>query len=154
MVRSSWPANALTGALQAPIPQPIEIWDTTLREGEQTPGVAYSLEEKLEIARVLDRIGVHGLAAGFPAVSEYERTCVREILALGLGIERIAGMSRLDRRDVDLVLETGLRWIGLFTSPSDWHLRDKLKTTESAVLARIADVVPYAVECGLQVIFG
>ena len=59
------PANVLTAQFAVSISQPIQIWDTTLRDGEQTPGVAFTLDEKIAIARGLDAVGVFGTSAGF-----------------------------------------------------------------------------------------
>jgi len=65
-------------------PLHIEICDVTLRDGEQTPGVSFTCEEKVRIAEVLDRIGVEVIEAGFPATSSYEKRCVSSVAAQGL----------------------------------------------------------------------
>lgn len=150
------PANGdvLTKLFMPKIERPLSIIDNSLRDGEQAPGVSYTVEEKLQIARLLDAVGVHGMSVGFPAVSEQERECVRQILGAGLSIERMTALSRLKRRDVDSVAELGLKWISLFVATSDTHLTDKLRMTEAEALAGMEEVVPYAVSQGLNVMFG
>ena len=66
------------------------VYDSTLRDGEQTPGVAFSLEQKIAIARMLDEAHVHQIEAGFPAVSESEVRTIKEITSLGLDADILA----------------------------------------------------------------
>ena len=77
----------------------IEICDVTLRDGEQTPGVSFSCKEKVEIASLLDEIGIEMIEAGFPAVSENEKHCVKTIANLGLDA-RISGFCRAKKPDI------------------------------------------------------
>ena len=146
------PANVLTAAFQSEILQPIQLWDQTLRDGEQTPNIAFSQQEKLQLARTLDQLGVFGMNVGYPMVSAYEAETVREIVKLKLRA-KLAVTSRLMRDDVDAAASTGVDWVFCFTSLSDWHIRDKLKTTEAELLAKVKDVVPYGIERKLQVSF-
>ena len=81
-------------------PGDIEICDVTLRDGEQTPGVAFSTQEKIAIARKLDSIGVDVIEAGFPVVSAAEEATVREIAHLGLDA-KICCLARSVARDID-----------------------------------------------------
>jgi 2-isopropylmalate synthase len=62
----------------------VTVFDTTLRDGEQTPGIAFTVEQKIEIARQLSQIGVHAIEAGFPASSKAEKETVTAIKSLGL----------------------------------------------------------------------
>src|SRR5690554_2807710 len=78
----------------------ITVFDTTLRDGEQTPGISFAREEKLGIAEHLSDIGVHTIEAGFPASSDAERDIVTAIKKLGLGAE-ICGLARSLPADVD-----------------------------------------------------
>ena len=71
----------------------IRIFDTTLRDGEQTPGVSLTLDDKIEIAKQLSLLGVDAIEAGFPASSEGEKKVVKEIVQAGLKTE-ICGLSR------------------------------------------------------------
>ena len=74
-------------------PWHVEICDVTLRDGEQTPGVSFTREEKMDIASWLDRIGIDVIEAGFPVVSPYEKQCVAAIANQGLDA-RICGFAR------------------------------------------------------------
>ena len=79
-------------------PWHVEICDVTLRDGEQTPGVSFTLEEKQDIARRLDAIGIEVIEAGFPIVSIHEKEIVRSISRMGLDA-KICGLSRACRED-------------------------------------------------------
>ncbi|HPX78414.1 MAG TPA: 2-isopropylmalate synthase, partial [Methanobacterium sp.] len=75
------------------LPERVRIFDTTLRDGEQTPGVALTVDEKIRIAKRLDNLGVDTMEVGFPASSEGERKAAREIVELGLDAH-ICGLAR------------------------------------------------------------
>src|SRR5579883_687220 len=81
----------------------IRIFDTTLRDGEQTPGVSFTVEAKVEIAKALERLGVDAIEAGFPIVSEGELEAVRKINRLGLSSE-IYALSRVNKKDIDALI--------------------------------------------------
>lgn len=147
------PANILTALFQPEITQSITIMDNSLRDGEQAPGVAYSLEDKLEIAQIIAKMGIHCITFGFPAVSEQERSCIREIAALKLPFKRTVVGARLVQSDIDYALACNTSWIGVFISISDWHLHDKLKITETEALNRMAEHIPYALQGNVKVLF-
>ena len=106
----------------------IRIFDTTLRDGEQTPGVSLSPENKLRIAERLDELGVDALEAGFPVISEGEARAVRMISDAGLSAE-ICGLARTSKKDIDATVEAGLKYVHTFIATSDIHLKYKLKMT-------------------------
>ena len=85
-------------------PDRITIYDTTLRDGEQTPGVCLGTEEKLEIARKLDELGIHQIESGFPVVSEQERVSVKSIANEGLNAEILA-LCRTKKDDIDAAID-------------------------------------------------
>jgi isopropylmalate/homocitrate/citramalate synthase len=87
---------------------PIGLYDTTLRDGEQTVGVVLDPEQKLAIARALDRLGVDRIEAGFPRVSSEDAEAIRLIMAAGLGAE-VWGFSRALAADVDALIDLGVR---------------------------------------------
>src|SRR5487761_891454 len=91
----------------------IRIFDTTLRDGEQTPGVSLTIEDKVEIAKALDRLGVDVIEAGFPIVSEGELASVKAINKLGL-TSQICALSRVDTSDVDSLISCGIKYAHLF----------------------------------------
>ena len=147
-------ANVLTQLFQRAIEQPIKVTENSLRDGEQFPGVAYTVADKIAIAQALAEVGIYGMSLGFPAVSQGERDTVKELMALNLKIPRIWAIARLVKSDIDHVLECGLSWLGTFVSTSDWHMRDKLRMTEEQVLARMEEQIPYAIACGVNVAIG
>jgi homocitrate synthase NifV len=128
----------------------VNINDTTLRDGEQTPGVVFSHEEKLDIARLLDEIGVEQIEAGTPAMSPEEVKAVKAIAKEGLNAS-IMGWSRAVKGDVDAVLSTECDAIAISIATSDIHLQYKLKMTREEVLDKAIGMVEYAKEHGLYV---
>lgn len=130
----------------------IRIFDTTLRDGEQTPGIALTPEQKLGIARKLDALGVDAIEAGFPIISEGERESVKEIVAAGLKAE-ICGLARTEKKDIDAAVASGLNYIHTFIATSDIHLKYKLKITREEAMRKAVEAVQYAKSIGLQVEF-
>lgn len=118
------------------------VYDSTLRDGEQTPGVAFSPEQKAAIARMLDDAGVHQIEAGFPAVSENEVRTIRTIADLGLKAD-ILGLSRVTKGDIDAAVDAGVDMVLLFVGTSEIHLKYKMKKTREEVLAMTADALDY-----------
>jgi isopropylmalate/homocitrate/citramalate synthase len=129
----------------------VVLYDTTLRDGEQTVGVVLDPEQKLEIARLLDELGVDRIEAGFPRVSEEDRRAVELIQQAGLRAE-IWGFSRALRADVDALLELGLRAAVIEAPVSEGKLRALLLDHEE-VLRRIDDAVSHATQSGMTVAF-
>jgi isopropylmalate/homocitrate/citramalate synthase len=145
-----------TGELnaQALEPQPrltVGLYDTTLRDGEQTVGVVLPPEAKLEVARALDAAGIDRIEAGFPRVSEEDARAIELIRGAGLEAE-IWGFSRAVRADVDALLELGLEASVIESPISDGKLA-ALGVSREAMLGRIRDTVSYATEQGIRVAF-
>ena len=130
----------------------VRIFDTTLRDGEQTPGVALSPEQKLHIAQKLDDLGVDAIEAGFPVISEGERKAVKSITEANLRAE-ICGLTRTNKKDIDAAVDSGLNYIHNFIATSDIHLEYKLKLTRDEALNKAIESVEYAKSRGLQVEF-
>ena len=130
----------------------VRIFDTTLRDGEQTPGVSLSPAKKLEIARMLDELGVDAIEAGFPVISEGEKEAVRAVASAGLSAE-VCGLARASRGDIDVAAEAGLGYVHTFIATSDIHLEHKLRMSREQALERAVDSVEYAKSRGLQVEF-
>jgi len=130
----------------------VRIFDTTLRDGEQTLGVSLSPDQKLSIAKKLDALGVDAIEAGFPIISEGELKGVKMITAEGLSCE-IAGLTRTIKTDIDAAVNAGLNYIHTFIATSDIHLEYKLKMTRDQALEKAIEAVEYGKSRGLQVEF-
>ncbi|MFZ4638071.1 MAG: 2-isopropylmalate synthase, partial [Pirellulales bacterium] len=120
-------------------PRPIRIFDTTLRDGEQSPGASMNLAEKLEIAQALVQLGVDVIEAGFPIASPGDFESVRDIASLVQG-SIVCGLARCNDADIDRAWEA-LRHarqprIHVFLATSSIHREFKLRMTEEEVLAR------------------
>ncbi len=137
-------------ALSSDFPEKVRFFDTTLRDGEQTPGVSLTPEKKLRIAKRLDELGVDVIEAGFAAVSEGEMEAVKIIAKEGLKAE-ICSAARGVKTDIDSVLKSGAESMHLIIPTSDLHLKYKLKKTREQVLEITEDCVQYAKNHGLTV---
>jgi len=130
----------------------VRIFDTTLRDGEQSPGVALSPENKLNIAKKLDELGVDAIETGFPIISEGEQTAVKMITQANLSAE-LCGLARTNQRDIDAVVDCGLKYVHTFIATSDIHLQYKLHLSQDQALEKAVESVEYAKSRGLQVEF-
>jgi homocitrate synthase len=128
----------------------LEILDTTLREGEQTPYVNFTVDEKIEIAKMLDRIGVEMIEAGDPSVSPNVARAIKSIASLGLRAEIVAH-SVASRSAVDKAKACGADRVAIFYATSKIHLDAKLHKTQEQAIAIIQEHVVYAKELGLKV---
>lgn len=131
------------------LPDRIVIYDSTLRDGEQMPGVHFTQEQKVAIATKLDEIGVHQIEAGFPAVSEQEMKSVKAIAELGLNAE-ILCLARTLQADIDAAADADVDIVLLFIGTSDLHMRYKLKMSREEVLRRAVTSLEYAHARGLK----
>lgn len=106
------------------LPERVLIWDETLRDGEQTPGVAFHVEEKKAIAQALAAAGVAVIDAGMPIVSEDEREAIRQIVELGLPCE-VGVTVRSHETDLKAARECGVQHVYMFLSVSLLHMKCK-----------------------------
>ena len=129
------------------MPDYVKIFDTTLRDGEQSPGASMNKEEKIRLAHKLAKLGVDIIEVGFPATSPGDFEAVQAIAREVKG-PVIAGLARTVRSDIqrcwEAVKESEKPRIHTFVATSDIHLKYKLQTTREDVLERIADCVAYA----------
>ena len=125
----------------------IKVFDTTLRDGEQSPGCSMNLSEKVEMARQLEKLGVDVIEAGFAIASPMDFKSVQKI-AKAVSRCTVASLARCTRGDIDAawdaVKEAAHPRIHVFLATSDIHMEYKLQMTREQVLQRISDMVAYA----------
>ena len=130
----------------------VRIFDTTLRDGEQTPGVTVTPDQKIQIAIRLDELGVDAIEAGFPIVSHGEMQAIKAISKQGLKAE-VCGLARTIEADIDAALKCDLKYVHTFIATSDIHMQYKLKMTPQQVMDKAVKAVEYAKKHGMQVEF-
>ena len=128
----------------------MELLDSTLREGEQTPGVSFSVEEKVEIAKSLDEFGIDIIEVGHPAVSPDVAKGCKAIVKENLNAETLTHARAL-KEDIQEAKETGSDWVGIFFGTSPLSLQHKFHMEEAEALETIASAVEYAKSLGFQV---
>jgi len=127
----------------------IRILDTTLRDGEQTPGVSLTADDKIEIARQLSILGVDVIEAGFPSSSDGEQKVVKEIAKLGLSSE-ICALSRATKGDIDAALSCDVDLIHVFIPTSPVQMKHAVNLTEEQVLASAVESIQYVKKHGIK----
>jgi 2-isopropylmalate synthase len=125
------------------LPKKAYFFDTTLRDGEQTPGISFTHKEKLSIAQSLNDLGIDSIEAGFPVISQGDFEACRDIAKMGLASE-VVGIARMKKNDIDKVIEADMDSIHLFIATSDLHMREKLRLTGEEVLNKIIEMVSYS----------
>jgi len=132
----------------------IRFLDTTLRDGEQTPGVALSVEDKVKIALSLAELGIDIIEAGSAITSNGERKAIKAVVKAlrGKGFNtKIASYCRIRREDIDFALECGVDSIHLVVPISDLHIKQRLKKDRKEVLQMAIEMTEYAKSKGLIV---
>jgi isopropylmalate/homocitrate/citramalate synthase len=146
-----WTGDLNRRALDPQTHDTVGLYDTTLRDGEQTVGVVLSPEDKLMIARALDEAGVDRIEAGFPRVSDEDAEAIRLIADAGLSAE-VWGFARAVQADVELLVELGVRAAVVESPISDAKLA-ALGVSHDDMLGRIRKAVSFAAGEGITVAF-
>jgi len=128
----------------------IQILDSTLREGEQTPGVTFSLEEKLKIANYLDNFGIDIIEAGHPRVSKDIFDTVKKISNEGLNAEILAH-CRAVNEDIDIARKCDVDWVGIFFCVSNKRLEKQFHSNIDKAINLVTNTIEYAKSYGLKV---
>lgn len=134
------------------LPPRVEIHDATLRDGEQTPGVVFSVDDKVAIASKLNEVGVERIEAGLPAVSPQDAEAIKEISKLGLQ-SRVFTFARAMKQDIDMALECGANGVVIEVPIGYPKLVTQFGWTWEDVFTKSRDVINYARECGLYAVF-
>jgi homocitrate synthase NifV len=128
----------------------IKFVDTTLRDGEQTAGVVFANHEKLEIARMLDELGVDQIEVGTPVMGGDEKAAIKAIAESGLSAS-IMAWNRANIEDIKESLDCGVDAVAISISTSDIHIKNKLKKSREWVLEEMAKAAEYAKSQGVYV---
>ncbi len=142
-------------------PRSIEIFDTTLRDGAQGEGISFSLEDKLNIAQKLCKLGIAFIEAGNPGSNPKDMEFFRRAGELELGQTQLVAFGSTRKKDTPVerdegcaaLLSAGTRWVAIFGKSWDLHVRDVLRTTLPENLRMIRDTVSFLKEQGRQVVF-
>jgi 2-isopropylmalate synthase len=144
-----------------PGPDRVEIHDTTLRDGAQSEGISYSVEDKLKVLRSLDRLGVDFIEGGWPGANPKDVEFFQRAAGEPLRTARLVAFGSTRRvkvacdRDAGLaaLLAAGTEWVAIFGKSWDYHVNEALRTTRDENLAMIAESVRYLKDAGRRVIY-
>ncbi len=134
------------------LPERVAIHDATLRDGEQTPGVVFSIADKIEIAAKLDEVGVERIEAGMPAVAEQDFQAIKEISRMGLK-SRIYTFARAMNADIDKAVDCGAHGVIIEIPIGYPKLKYQFNWTWEDVLRKSASVINYARARGLHTVY-
>jgi 2-isopropylmalate synthase len=142
--------NRLKELRSPALPDRVWIWDETLRDGEQTAGTLLTIDEKVQVAKLMDEMGVAVIAAGFPMVSNEERETIRRLSKEGLRNATIAAPARAVLDDVKACVEAGAEEVPIFIACSRLRLEYQLRMTLSEAVDHLVECVQYAVDHGVK----
>ncbi|MFW6357614.1 MAG: homocitrate synthase [Chroococcales cyanobacterium] len=131
----------------------IQINDTTLRDGEQAAGVAFTVAEKVIFATLMDAIGVQELEVGIPAMGSIEAEAITQIVSLGLKT-KLTGWNRAVRSDIEASLACGLQRVHISVPVSEIQIAVKFQGNYQLVFDRLKDTIGYACDRGLYISVG
>lgn len=134
-------------------PNRVWIWDETLRDGEQTAGTLLTIKEKIEIAKLMDEVGIAFIAAGFPMVSDQERETIKQLAQEGFKNARLVAPARAVLSDVQACIDAGAEVIPIFIAPSKLRLEYQLRMTLEEAINRLVRCTEYAIAHGSKVAY-
>ncbi len=129
------------------------IVDTTLRDGEQKAGIAFSIEDKVEIAKLINAMNIYQIEAGIPAMGGDEKESIKEIVKLGLK-SKISAWNRMNIKDINESMECKVDIIHISVPASDLQIQSKLGKTRSWVIENLIKCVDYATSGGYEITVG
>ena len=132
-------------------PRKIRVLDSTLREGEQHPGVSFTNKQRIQIAWMLDYFGVDQIEIS-PVVSKDHKEATKTIIKQGLKAD-IVSHGRALKEDIDISLSCDAKWCAAYLGISDIHLKDKLRISRDEAIDRAVETVEYAKSHGLKIRF-
>jgi len=132
-------------------PKKIHVLDSTLREGEQHPGVSFTNKQRIQIAWMLDYFGVDQIEIS-PVISKDHKEATKTIIKQGLKADIVAH-GRALKEDIDISLSCDAKWVAGYLGISDIHLKDKLRISREEALRRSVETVEYAKSHGLKIRF-
>ncbi len=127
----------------------VRVFDTTLRDGEQMPGVSLPLEYKIRIAKQLDKLGVDVIEAGFPSATKGEFESVKEISSLGLNAE-ICGLARIVKEDIDAAIKANVDMVHIFVPTSKIQIEHTVKMSREEIIDKSVECVEYIKSHGVK----
>ncbi len=130
----------------------ISVFDTTLRDGEQTPGVSLPVGYKIQIAKQLDKLGVDIIEAGFPSASKGEFEAVKEIADLGLNA-KICGLARMVKGDIDAAIKADVDMVHIFIPTSKIQVEHTIKKSREEIIDISVECVEYVKSHGVECMF-
>lgn len=135
------------------LPSQVKIHDGTLRDGEQTPGLVFSEDDKVKIAEMLAEVGIDRIEAGMPAVSQSDFNAIKRISKRGLGAE-IYSFCRATKEDIDLSADSGVDGVVIEIPTSEPKLKYQFqKWSEDDIVNISTDTIKYARSKGLKVVY-
>ncbi|MEM2518521.1 MAG: pyruvate carboxyltransferase, partial [Candidatus Bathyarchaeia archaeon] len=137
---------------QLKLPEKVFIHDITLRDGEQQAGLTFNKQDKIEIAKMLDEVGVHRIEAGMPAVSNEDKEAIKAITRMGLNA-KIFCFARCMKRDVDLALDCGVDGIEMEIPSSEHLIKYAYDWPLEKAIELSVEATSYAAQHGLHVSF-
>lgn len=137
---------------QFSFPDRVKIADTTLRDGEQSPGVIFNIQDKLAIAQMLDEAGIDRIEVGNPVISTREKEAVRRVARSKLKAE-VYALARAIRADIDLALECGVEGVYVYVPVSDLEIERKFRWSREKAVEVALESLQYAKDQGLRVSF-